>query len=221
MKICSIDIETTGDNPNLHDILSIGFIIADLKKSKIVIDKFFNHVFFKENLNIKNSVYSMHKDFLNWYFENFKKDVGYTYYTEIYYWLDYNLVPFPKDEQILLIGKNYNKFDKMFILEHLKKNEYHELDEMSNVVNIINQTAYDIGIACMDLNNDTTIPKTEECLKRLNIKYNPEIRHNSLYDSWLMLQAFSKVNNFEIINPILDESIFGDYEVKYDNLHRL
>ena len=70
----------------------------------------------------------------------------------------------------------------------------------------------------MNLNKDTTIPNTEECLKRLDIKCDPEIRHHSLYDAWLMMQAFSKLNDFEIINPLQHKCIFDEYEISSLNL---
>jgi len=79
--------------------------------------------------------------------------------------------------------------------------------ETTGVIPSVNEIL-SIGIGCMDFSKDSTIPNTEQCMSRLGIIVNENIRHHSMYDAYLMTQAFAKLNNLKCFT--LDDEIFKD-----------
>jgi len=228
MKIYSIDIETTGVDPKVNNILTIGAVIADLSDEKLEITNYFNKVFFKKQLTISSGAYKLNKTLLDWYFEHNEKyfedlcekftyiDYDYVYYENISGTLYDKLILKNKNSDgklpnnALIIGKNYDKFDREFLLTALEHSP--SVSPISPLHRLLNQTSYDIGIACMDLSKDTKIPNTGDCLNRLQIEHNPDILHHSMYDAYIMMKMFAKVNGFEIVNKLSDD-IFTGYDI--------
>ena len=67
----------------------------------------------------------------------------------------------------------------------------------------------------MDFSKDAVIPNTDQCMSRLGISVNESIRHHSMYDAYLMTQAFAKLNNlkcFTMDDEIFKEKVIFNYE---------
>lgn len=256
MKIYSIDTETTGVDPNINNILTIGAVVAELRDEKLYVTSRFNKVFYKQQLTISSGAYKINKALLDWYFERnekklpkyrsnsviphfitigdhplaslpgiLDKDTKFRNYDDVYYedivrTLYTRLIyeqsvddganrKFDFDD-VLIIGKNYDKFDREFLLNSI--NRYGNTKYTADLKNLLNRTSYDIGIANMDLSSDTKIPHTEKCFEKLGIEYNKDILHHSMYDAYIMLQAFAKLQGFELMRR-LDDSMFKNYEI--------
>jgi DNA polymerase III epsilon subunit-like protein len=239
MKIYSIDTETTGINPAKNDILTIGAVVAELIDETITITSYFNEVFYKKTLSISGGAYKINKTLLDYYFSHKMHDPDYNninffhaddvviptvdseYYERIVSSLFENLIlPNSHDDvffagsfdfsDVLIIGKNYDKFDREFLLNSI--NKHGNTDRTKMLTKLLDRTSYDIGIGCMNFSTDKKIPHTEECLKRLNIEYDKTILHHSMYDAYLMLQAFAKLHGFAIKNE-LETNLFNKYDI--------
>lgn len=229
MLIYSIDLETTGVDSKLNDILTIGAVISELEDERLTIKSYFNKVFFKRNLTISSGAYKINKELLDWYYDNNEKHIALQsnnaitddelYYLDIAKCLDSELLLRGENindefryDNLLIIGKNYDKFDREFLLSAIDNCNINEIWYAKNLNRLLNRTSYDIGIACMRIGTDTKTPNTEECLERLKVEYSTDIRHHSMYDAYLMTKAFANLNGFVITNEISD-SMFLDYMI--------
>ena len=213
MRILSIDIETTGINPKVNEILTIGILESNIEDgNKLMHGSFINNVFYKPTLTFSKTAYKINRELLDWYFENSDATTDEAYYNNIANTL-FTVIGH-MDDTTLIIGKNYAKFDRVFLLEAVERSTVNRPDK-NKLKKVLDKTSYDIGVACLDIHADTKIPNTEECMDRLGIKVNQDIRHHSLYDAYLMTLAFAKLNNldcFEMSDEVFKNKIIDGIE---------
>lgn len=179
MKYVSIDIETTGLNPDRNQIIEFAAVIDDLVSPVDKLPKFHLYIMHKdyvvspytailhrrifekfennkltdypqESIDANKETFIVQED-LEFYFSNFLFKNGYK-------------VPM----QITVAGKNFATFDLLFI----KKLNWQKIK--------FNRRMLDPAILYMD-KSDETLPNTEECLKRANI--NKKVSHAALDDA--------------------------------------
>jgi DNA polymerase III alpha subunit (gram-positive type) len=198
MLYVSIDIETSGLNPNKNQILSFGAIIEDTSKSLSFEDcpKFYATVIHR---NIKGSPKAllMNMDVIkdiSDYIENDRNDalnneVGnynpifvetFTLTSSFISFLDSNGIKADSRFQrykINVAGKNFAAFDMLF------------LNNVPGWLGFIDirKRILDPAILYFDVNNDDTLPSLGVCKKRANIDGN--VSHNALLDAWDVIQV--------------------------------
>lgn len=198
MLYVSIDIETSGLNPNKNQILSFGAIIEDTSKSLSFEDcpKFYATVIHR---NIKGSPKAllMNMDVIkdiSDYIENDRNDalnneVGnynpifvetFTLTSSFTSFLDSNgIKPDSRFQKykINVAGKNFATFDMLF------------LNNIPGWLGFIDvrKRILDPAILYFDVNNDDTLPSLDVCKKRANIDGN--VSHNALLDAWDVIQV--------------------------------
>jgi DNA polymerase III alpha subunit (gram-positive type) len=198
MLYVSIDIETSGLNPNKNQILSFGAIIEDTSKSLSFEDcpKFYATVIHR---NIKGSPKAllMNMDVIkdiSDYIENDRNDalnneVGnynpifvetFTLTSSFISFLDSNGIKADSRFQrykINVAGKNFAAFDMLF------------LNNVPGWLGFIDirKRILDPAILYFDVNNDDTLPSLDVCKKRANIDGN--VSHNALLDAWDVIQV--------------------------------
>jgi hypothetical protein len=198
MLYVSIDIETSGLNPNKNQILSFGAIIEDTSKSLSFEDcpKFYATVIHR---NIKGSPKAllMNMDVIkdiSDYIENDRNDalnneVGnynpifvetFTLTSSFTSFLHANgIKPDSRFQKykINVAGKNFAAFDMLF------------LNNVPGWLGFIDirKRILDPAILYFDVNNDDTLPSLDVCKKRANIDGN--VYHNALLDAWDVIQV--------------------------------
>ena len=182
MKYVSLDIETTGLNPEINDILEIGAIVEDtnLKLPKVQCPTFHVYVDHDQvmgdifalslNANILKKILELRKE------EDralVKEDMVVTQFME-----------FLKDngiEKVIFAGKNFMGFDLQFLkklinFEFLKFN-HRELDPV---------------VLFTDFRNDVTPPDLTLCKKRANLT-NDTVTHEALDNAWDVIELLRTV----------------------------
>lgn len=201
MKYVSLDIETTGLNPENCQILQIGAIIEDTN-SVLPYEELP-----KFNCLVEHEFYSGQPTALamnSWIFEIFSKmerltkDERLTYRKEhnilpvglvarsFQMWLiDNGLIPEYINEpvKINVAGKNFGTFDLRF----LKK-----LPNWGNSVSV-RQRILDPGGLVINWETDETLPNLNACLTRLEL--DGEVTHDSLADAWDVIRVIRKVTH--------------------------
>ena len=165
MIYVSIDIETTGVDPKIHDIVEFGAVIDDLANPQ-PLDKLprFHALFKKDNYFGNAFCMSMHKriwDAIN------NNEGNVIEIEDLMYWFSnflvrYN-VPFNEKEQKFVVnpaGKNFAGFDWQFLKEKIPADKWVDVS--------FKHRAIDPGILYMTP-EDTEVPGLEECLKRAGI----------------------------------------------------
>lgn len=198
MRYASIDIETTGLNPESNQILSIGIILEDTDYPLPYeeLPKF--HCAIKRT-EISGSIFAidMNKDLIetiNSYMtakdQDEKNDM--VQHTGMQFLNEYEVVnhisQFMQDNsfinsrvdkvpyQINCAGKNFGTFDKLFL---------QKLPGWTEVFGI-SQRVLDPGILYVDWKNDKTIPNLLTCKERGNVP--GIVTHNALEDAWDVVQ---------------------------------
>lgn len=176
MKYISIDLETTGLDPEKNDIIEFGAILDDLKEQKPLeeLPKFHAYIC-KEEYTGQPFALSMHptifrriadreKGFNYLYpntlgreFQKFLLNHGYALEKE-------------KIVRINVGGKNFASFDLQFL-----KNKTNFLSSVR-----ISHKILDPGVLCLN-ESDENVPGLEQCLKRIGI--DKEVSHNTLDDA--------------------------------------
>lgn len=198
MKYASIDIETTGIDPDFNQILSIGIILEDSNNPLPYeeLPKF--HCAIKRT-EISGSIFAidMNRDLIetiNSYMtavdQDEKNDM--VHFTGMQF-LDedkvvMHIAQFMVDNsfidsiannppyQIVCAGKNFGTFDKLFL---------QKLPGWKNIFSV-SQRVLDPGILYIDWKNDKTIPNMITCKQRGNVP--GEVTHNALEDAWDVVQ---------------------------------
>lgn len=190
MKIISIDIETSGIDHDIHQILEVGAIIDDLLDQKPIeeLPRFHTYLIHDEIIGSPYAL-SMHPVILRRIAE---KEKPYSYIKPkmlgkmFIDWLEKNEVK----GTITAAGKNFAAFD----LQFLRRLPRFNLHISSNVL--------DPSILYWEP-GDKKLPDTLECMKRAGIE--GEIAHTAMEDAEVVVKLIRKklVKNEENRMPIL------------------
>ncbi|MFW5847819.1 MAG: exonuclease domain-containing protein [bacterium] len=192
MKYFSIDIETTGLNPEKHQILELGIIFEDTENPK----DFYNSPKFRAIIAHDDIVgspvaLSMNKDLLITLsiFHSipelsdeksaFLKDHNILYPNQVsdkvFKFIKDNVGDFyNSDYEINVAGKNFEKFDKKFLEKLPEWNmKFHRrvIDPASMYM----------------LSKDKNLPTLNECLERAGVE--GRVDHTALGDAWKVIQV--------------------------------
>ena len=178
LKICSIDIESTGLNEDTCDILEFGAVLDDLSVQKPIEELPFFHCYVLppngKNYTVEPYAASMHPVIFRRIAE---RESPYTYVNPMKMgygfkmWLVNNGYPVENDKvYINAAGKNFASFDLQFLkrktdlLKHVRIR--HKILDPSNLL-------------FNDL--DEVLPGTEECLRRCGESVN--VQHTAIEDA--------------------------------------
>jgi oligoribonuclease len=181
MYICSIDIETTGLNPETSDIVEFGAVMDGCNGSSIdALPVFHAYILPPTTANLYRGepyALSMHSTIFK---RIATKEVGYTYLHPIDLpfqfdqWLSKVL---PKQKKHLtLAGKNVGSFDIQFLK---RLNGWTDLK--------LSHRYMDVGPLFFDPTKDEVIPDLNTCLKRCNIT--ETVNHTALDDAKQVLKV--------------------------------
>lgn len=173
----SIDIETTGLNPDTCQVIEIGAIYEDGKGTPLCeLPRFHGYIM---NTPLVGEPYalSMHPKILR---RIAIREDGYNYYTpnmivpSLHCWIR----SFTHDK-ITIAGKNFGAFDLQFLrkLPEWDKVEYHH--RYLDPGNLYWQP------------NDNMPPSTEECMRRAGLV--PQVMHTALADAEVVIELIRKV----------------------------
>jgi len=208
MIYISIDIETSGLNPDMNNVLSIGAIIEDTTK-KLPYEELpkFNAIVLQNNIQgspraitMNSNIISMMGEYLEGkdeVREILNNNSGYKFYTEdevvkeFYYFLinngyedGYLVRPVingqTKPITINVAGKNFGTFDKLFL---------EELPWWKKLIRTRSRII-DPSILFVDWSNDEAIPSLTKCKERANIE--GIVTHNALEDAWDVIELLRK-----------------------------
>lgn len=200
MLYVSVDIETTGTDPQTDQILSIGAIIEDTDKKLDFesIPKFHGIIAHKK---IIGSPYAliMNYDILqiinDWNSEErmIKKDKIAKYYN-VEIGLEKNIMSMfvaflfknfnIKDKKIVFAGKNFGSFDLQFIKNSCERHNI-KFEELNYSYKYLEP-----GNMYVDFKNDKEIPSLSKCKTRIGMDKN--IKHDAISDSWDIIQLLRK-----------------------------
>lgn len=207
-KYVSIDIETSGLDPENCQILEFGAIVEDTEK-KLSFDEIpkFKKVIYHEEikgnafaLNMNARLLKILADYQSKYdkfnarkitleeLKSFAKENNITtlkgLVTDFYSFLEphfNNGVDWGADKiEINVAGKNFGMFDYNFI----KK-----VPDIDRLVRFRSRVL-DPAILCVDWKNDSSLPGLLECKKRQNIE--GIVTHDSIEDAWDVIQVLRK-----------------------------
>jgi hypothetical protein len=206
MIYISIDIETSGLNPDMNNVLSIGAIIEDTTK-KLPYEELpkFNAIVLQNSIQgspraitMNSNIISMMGEYLEGkdeVRELLNNNSGYKFYTEdevvkeFYYFLINNgygdgFIPVingqTKPITINVAGKNFGTFDKLFL---------EELPWWKKLIRTRSRII-DPSILFVDWSNDEAIPSLTKCKERANIE--GIVTHNALEDAWDVIELLRK-----------------------------
>lgn len=192
MIYCSIDIETTGLNPNTCDILEFAAVLDDLNNPK-PIDQLpsFQACFIKETPIVGEPMaLSMHGSILRQIADAQYKKLEYCEKTKrrfmkiedlpdalVCFFLKNN-VPQEKNGRfkVTVAGKNVAGFDLLFLKSKIK-----DWGPIS-----LYQRVLDPAILYLDYQNDTAVPDMKTCMERADIL--GEVAHTALEDSLTVIK---------------------------------
>lgn len=188
MKYVSIDIETTGLDPNKDDIVEFGAVIDDLKNPKPYdkLPRFHGYVLpwrvdeQYKNLTLqeksKHTRYHGDAYALSMHPTIFRRiatrEKGYEYYSPsnlIHYFKEF-LRTNELTEKVVFAGKNFASFDLQFL------NRIDTWYLLENSYRVIDPTALFI-----DINKDEIPPSTKQCLARAG--YDSSVAHTAIEDA--------------------------------------
>jgi hypothetical protein len=186
MKYVSIDIETTGLNPNEDQVLEIGAIIEDTEnklsfedapKFSIILEhpKYIGSAtaisMNARIFDILGKIPSRADDASKYRYENYivKAEDAAQHFAK---WLSENGIKYP----VNAAGKNFGTFDLRFL-----KN----LPGWEKRI-IISQRIIDPATLFADFKNDSTLPNLSECKRRVGIE--EKVTHVAIEDAWDVIQ---------------------------------
>lgn len=190
MIYVSIDIETTGLDPKVHDIVEFGAVIDNLKKP-LPIDKLptYHAIFKKRNDNYIATPYymSLHKRIWDALVKNEGNIIE---ITSLMYgfsnFLSRNGVPFDDYKQrytVAVAGKNFVNFDLPFLQEKIPAgNAWAGVHFQRRVI--------DPAILYFDPQIDKELPNMKLCLERAGIK--EEVNHGAVSDALQVVKLIRK-----------------------------
>lgn len=198
MKYVSVDIETTGIDPENNQIIEFGAIIEDTKNPKsydespkfrrIVLQRTGTYVGSAFALNLNSAIFKIISEidsgkgvdfvrdqFLNndWCFD----DELIPQFKKFLFKNDIKESPFDGVLEIVAAGKNFGSFDKQFI---------QKLPEFETYGLKFHYRSLDPTLKFIDWNNDETPPSTNSLKKRANLS--GVVSHEALDDAWDVIQ---------------------------------
>ncbi len=219
MIYVSIDIETSGLNPDMNNVLSIGAIIEDTDK-KLPFDECpkFNAIVLQNNIQGSPRAITMNKEIISLmgeYLEG-KDEVrqqliqssGYQFFEEeevikeFYWWLERNgYFQSNNSGGYVTLEDGYlkpiiNNGTKPITLNVAGKNfgtfDKLFLQELPWWQKLIRtrQRVLDPAILCVDWKEDTSLPSLTQCKERTNVE--GIVTHNALEDAWDVIQVLRK-----------------------------
>ncbi len=205
MKFVSIDIETTGLNPEKHQIIEFGAIIEDTKNplSFEEIPKFSCIVTHQEivghpfALEMNKRIISILSEFSTKkgkeaiVYKKANSIVGKEQLMHLFKeWLINNLELDPfKKPTIVVAGKNFESFDKKFI-NKINTDCSPELGYSPYPLVEFSRRVIDPASLYVDWENDDCLPSLDECLHRAGIS--KKVSHNAIEDAWDVIQVLRK-----------------------------
>ena len=206
MIFCSIDIETSGLDRENDQILEVGAIIEDTNK-QLDFDQIPKFKAIIKHDRISGSIYALNLNsriieiLAN--IPNFKQGdnpdewgVEKTQYIRehniikpedlglgLFTFLTSNGIEetLHGDVKIIVAGKNFDNFDKPYLLRTPKFTDYIKMGY---------HTAIDPANLYVDFETDTRLPSLDECLERAGIT--DEVTHNALLDAWDVVRVMRK-----------------------------
>jgi DNA polymerase III alpha subunit (gram-positive type) len=187
MLYVAIDIETTGLDPNIHDIIEFGAVIDNLA-NPLPLNKLpiYHALFAKENYTINPYCISLHKriwDSLN------KNEGNIIEISDLMYgfsnFLVKNKVPYDKNMQsysITVAGKNFANFDLPFLKNKIPLNKWGEVHFKHRFI--------DPAILYLDPNIDIEVPNMQLCLERAGIQ--EKVAHGAVSDALQVVKLVRK-----------------------------
>jgi oligoribonuclease len=183
MIYVSIDIETTGLNPKLHDIIEFAAVMDDLRTPRPIeeLPKFHSY--------IKKELYRGDPYALSMHAEIFRK-IAMPVEGENYFTIDELMIPFQNwlvknglklDEKkkkyiVNVAGKNAGTFDVPFLKEKIKN--WADIQFSHQVI--------DPAVLYLDLKTDTSLPNSKTCMDRAGIA--GEVAHTALEDAIMVIK---------------------------------
>lgn len=221
MKYVSIDLETTGTDPETNQIIEFGAIIEDSKNPKsydeslkfrrVVLQRSGSYVGSAFALNLNSALFKIISELDSGKSVEFVRDQ----YLNNNWCFDDELIPqFRKfllkandqdkliESQFLTIeivaaGKNFGSFDKQFI-QRLPDFEIHGVK--------FNYRSLDPTLAYIDWDNDEQPPSTNTLKKRAGIK--GQVSHEALDDAWDVIQLIRNSTSYRKIAETISEVNF-------------
>lgn len=188
MIIISIDLETTGIDPENNQILEFAAIIEDTEKKlgwdeipkfqRILKSKSYTGSPFAINLNQRIFNILSESDKLSGFDQveyDIKNNIIHIDYLpgEFLEFLRVNGVK----GSLNIAGKNFGTFDKLFL---------DKVQGWKDAINI-NRRIIDPTVLFVDWNSDKSLPSLDECKKRAGLG-NPIVSHEALSDAWDIIQ---------------------------------
>lgn len=203
MKYCSIDIETSGLDPENNKILSIGAIIEDTKLKQEFCDiPKFNAIVLQREICGSPRALTMNNDIIKLmgdYLESNNDDKTLILLKSPYMFLEEGEVakefhkflmknyvsPLSSDSTLPYVllnvaGKNFGSFD----LQFLKR-----LPWWQKLIRV-KQRIIDPAILCCKWDEDDALPGLNTCKERMNIK--GEVTHTAIDDAWDVVTILRK-----------------------------
>lgn len=187
MIYTSIDIETTGIDPYLHQVIEFAAIVEDTSKQLPFekIPKFHFVVRPYGDIIGQPIALSMNKRIFDILGNPKSSSIDIITPDELSrtfgQWIKTNVISKTVDNRLTVAGKNFGTFDKLFL---------EKLPDWKESVPSFHQRIIDPGTLYCDFTKDEVIPNTEECMKRAGLIQ--ENAHNALYDAWNVIQLLRK-----------------------------
>lgn len=178
MKYVSIDIETTGLNPHIHDIVEFGAVIDDLANPQ-PIEKLptFQAILVQDHYRVTPYCMTLHQRLWSEIQERDENDHRFMAIddlpTAFYNFLSKNGYPYNEKKEaydLTVAGKNFASFDLLFLKEQC----------FWHGINFKHRTL-DPAVLYLDPKIDTELPGMGLCLKRAGI--NEEVTHGAVPDA--------------------------------------
>lgn len=201
MKYISIDIETSGLNPETCQILSFGAIIEDTENPKSFEEspKFYK-VVKHDYIQGEPFALNLNKDLIEEIKEGVSKDLIESHDFLDSFWdflgvndalsqnpleghvknVDGKIIPARNmwsKERLKVAGKNFSGFDKLFI---------EKIPNFSKIFSF-HQRVLDPATLFVDFKGDEWLPNLKTCKERAGIE--GEVTHNALQDAWDVIQV--------------------------------
>lgn len=186
MKILSIDIETTGLDPQEHKVIEFGCILEDIEKNHIPIDElpYFHCIIIQEKRGDHVAI-EMNKELFE-----LMPEYGISqaeFLKTFYEWCIMNNLEIDENRRVRIIaaGKNFAGFDNLFL---------NEIPGFKHFFSISNRVI-DPALLYM-LPEDKEVPDLQTCLIRAGI--NIDVKHTALDDAkdiiYLLRQKYKSLN---------------------------
>ena len=206
MKIVSIDIESSGLDSELDQILSIGVVIEDTNNI-LPLDKVpqIHIIIPRERISGNPFALDMNRDLITSIksynslskeqkdIDKGKSNIKNDWYIQegmVSYWIAKFLEAngFKVEDgqiHINVLGKNFATFDKLFL---------EKLPKWSTFLKIRHRIL-DPSILATDWNEDSSLPNLKKCMERSGFDDSKIVTHNALQDSLDTLEVLRKLTN--------------------------